>query len=573
MDGAAAGKARLLMLSAFLFASLVLLTRLGGLPLLQPDEGRNAEIAREMRETGSWLVPTYDGIPYLDKPAFYFRAVALSFSVFGNSEFAARLPSALFALALLGVLYLFCRRFYGPRCAALAVAVVAASPLFLAFARIVIMDMALALFVSISILAGFLAEETAGARRRWSLLSALAAALATLVKGPVGFIVPFLVLLALHLTERRPRAILRLLAPANLLVFAAVVGPWFLGVSQRHPDFPHYGIVEETFRRYATSSFHRSGPFYYYAPVLLAVFFPWSVLLPESVAWTARRRRLLLPADRLFVVWAVVVILFFSTSQSKLPGYVLSSVVALGVLVARAFDRAFDRPEGSAWRLIVRGGLALAILCAIVSILLGIGLLDPAFLKSHLRIRSREFDRLLPAFAPLLASLLVIGAVSLAGAVRRSINLVLVGMLLFPALLLIVCFGGLRGYAETGSARSLAGVVAARAGGAEVASVESFPGGLPFYLRRTVILVSRDGRELESNYIVYRLKRDPVWPETVVRIEDLDRWLATRRSPVFLMGGRRGRPVLEERSIRTGIPFAELQSGWWGILLPGQDGR
>ncbi len=103
MDGAAAGKGRLLVLSAFLFAALVLLTRLGGLPLLQPDEGRNAEIAREMREAGSWLVPTYDGVPYLDKPAFYFRAVALSFSVLGNSEFAARLPSALFALALLAL--------------------------------------------------------------------------------------------------------------------------------------------------------------------------------------------------------------------------------------------------------------------------------------------------------------------------------------------------------------------------------------------------------------------------------------------------------------------------------------
>ncbi len=228
----------------------------------------------------------------------------------------------------------------------------------------------------------------------------------------MGFIVPFLVLLALHLAERRPGAILRLLAPVNLLVFAAIVAPWFFGVSHRHPDFPHYGIVEETFRRYTTSSFHRSGPFYYYAPVLLAVFFPWSVLLPESIAWTARRWRRLLPADRLFVVWAVVVVLFFSTSQSKLPGYVLSSVIALGVLVARIFDfalRSTGRQRGASGR---AGGLALAILCAIVSILLGVGLLDPASLKSHLRIRSREFDRLVPVFAPVLASLLVVGGVS-----------------------------------------------------------------------------------------------------------------------------------------------------------------
>src|SRR5262245_47994851 len=99
---------------------------LGHLPLLQPDEGRNAEIAREMKESGAWLVPTYDGVDYLDKPVFYFKVVALSMAAFGNNETAARLPSALFAAGLLAMSFAFCRRVYGSgRIAWLAVLVVA----------------------------------------------------------------------------------------------------------------------------------------------------------------------------------------------------------------------------------------------------------------------------------------------------------------------------------------------------------------------------------------------------------------------------------------------------------------
>ena len=143
----------LLPLAAFLVAGACLFARLGDLPLLRPDEGRNAEVAREMKDAGEWLVPTYDGLPYLDKPALYFRLVALSMSALGESEAAARLPGALAALALLGIVYAFCRRAYGGRAAALAVLVVGTAPLVVAFARITIFDMPLALCVSGAILA------------------------------------------------------------------------------------------------------------------------------------------------------------------------------------------------------------------------------------------------------------------------------------------------------------------------------------------------------------------------------------------------------------------------------------
>lgn len=116
-----------------LFASIIVWAaicfRLGDLPLEQPDEGRNAEVAREMKESGAWLVPTYNGMAYLDKPSFYFKAVAISLAVFGDSETAARIPSAAFGIALVILVYIFCRREYGVRCAALAAVVLATTPL------------------------------------------------------------------------------------------------------------------------------------------------------------------------------------------------------------------------------------------------------------------------------------------------------------------------------------------------------------------------------------------------------------------------------------------------------------
>ena len=244
----------------FLVGFVCLFARLGTLPLIQPDEGRNAEVAREMKDAGAWLVPTYDGLPYLDKPAFYFRVVALSMGALGESEAAARLPAALSALALLALVYGFCRRAYGDRAAALAVLVVGTTPLVVAFARIVIFDMVLALFVTAAILAGFRAEESEGpVRVRWYLAGAACSAVAVLVKGPVGFLLPLLVLVSFDLLDRNRAAIRRLFAPLNQLVFLAIVLPWFFGVAAVRHDFPYYGLVEESLHRFTTPALRDEG--------------------------------------------------------------------------------------------------------------------------------------------------------------------------------------------------------------------------------------------------------------------------------------------------------------------------
>jgi 4-amino-4-deoxy-L-arabinose transferase-like glycosyltransferase len=152
----------------------------------------------------------------------------------------------------------------------------ATTPLVVGFARLVIFDMPLALFTTMAIVAGYRAEEQNGAvtRRRWLLVGAASSAVATLIKGPVGFLVPGAVLTVFNLVERRPRAILRLLSPLNLALFLAIVLPWFLALVHAHPEFLHYGLVDESARRFLTPSFRRTEPVYYFGPVLLLGMYP-----------------------------------------------------------------------------------------------------------------------------------------------------------------------------------------------------------------------------------------------------------------------------------------------------------
>jgi len=545
--------------------------QLGKLPLLQPDEGRNAEVAREMKESGAWLSPTYDGITYLDKPAFYFKCVALSLAAFGNNETAARLPSAIFGLATLALAYGFCRRVYGARCAVMAVIVIATMPLYVVLSRTVIFDIALAFFVVAAIFAGYLAEECEGkSRRNWYLLGALAAGFATLVKGPVGFLIPGLVLFIFHRVEGRRGVWKRFFAPLNLLVFFGVTLPWFIGLSLQHPDFPYYGLIEESFHRFTTTTFHRSQPFYFYALIVAGLFLPWSFILPEAGVAAWKSKKILSSADRLCLVWAIVVVIFFSLSKSKLPGYILTVTVACGILVARFFQQAIANPDSKAARITGRAAITLTVLCfAVAAAAIH---LSPrmALLAKPMRLPVEDAVELGRHFLTPIILLSVVGVLGLLAQFRRDAGFCFVIFAVFPLLLFTLNLGAIQVVFNIKSARQLSQQMSPLPPDTKLAFLECFPNGLPFYLDRTATLITADGSEItsSSNYILFRLKNDPNWPTNLVPVSKLNDWLAARKHSVYFLAHSNDRARLEAVAGIQKTNLQQLTPQYVGVLLP-----
>jgi 4-amino-4-deoxy-L-arabinose transferase-like glycosyltransferase len=551
------------LLLAVAIAVMMIFARLGGLPLRDPDEGRNAEIAREMQANGAWLTPTYNGLVYLDKPAFFFRAVATSFSIFGENEFAARLPSALAACGILLMVYRFCRREYDLETATLAIVVVATTPAFFAMARHVMSDMILAFFVCGAIFSGYIAEQYDGARKRnWYLLSAAAAGFATLVKGPVGFLVPLLTLAVFNVVQKNSGWWRRLLHPLNAVVLLAIVLPWFLALVRAHPDFARYGLLEESFHRFTTKSFSRTAPFYYFALVVAGGLFAWSVLLPGAMkaAWQARAR--LAPADRLLMVWAIVVVIFFSISKSKLPHYILSAMIALAISTARVFAVAWKKPQGTAAGVVFRGLVAMGTLCLLLAIFL-----MPPVLAKVVKTRTVEFERVALTFGPAIVLLVSLGAIAMAARLLRNVKFAFVAFLVLPLSMVTIGFPAIARYSEASSSRELARALENLPVGTEVVGLESFAPGLPFYSQERVGLITGNGPEL-SNYIVYALGRSSVWPDGIVRNEDRETWLAARTNSVCLIAKGRALPELRKIADSRNLKVMELVPGWSSILIP-----
>jgi 4-amino-4-deoxy-L-arabinose transferase-like glycosyltransferase len=556
-------------LAALCIGFITLCHGLGQVPLMWPDEGRNAEVAREMEGSGRWLVPTYIGADYLDKPAFYFKAVALSLATFGDTELGARVPSAASAFFLLVLTYLFCRRVCGSRCATLAAIAVATTPLFVAYARIVIFDMMLTLFTCAAIFAGFLAEENQGvARRNWYLLGAVAAGLGTLVKGPVGFIVPALVLLVFNAFERRTGAARRLLSPLNLLAFFAVVLPWFIGLSVAHPDFPRYGLIEESFHRFTTGSFQRSKPIYFYPLIIATTFFPWSLLLPGAIIAGWKRRSEWSRLDRLCVIWTIVVLIFFSFSNSKMPGYILSLVVSLGILLARLVDRALGEFETDLRRIPLQATTLLGALCLIGAILaLYLGA-HPMQLQKWFRVHEGDLEQIRAFWSPLAAYFLVISLVAVMAIVWRSVEISFAALAGFTTVAILLNLGILEFAAMRRSARHLSVELASVAADAKVACLECLPHGLPFYLRRPVTLLTKDGAELTSNYVLFSLKQGSPWPPALIPIARQDAWLNQQMDPVALIARTGSRSVLDQIATKRGGRVLGLTPEYCVLLLP-----
>jgi len=299
-------------------------------PLLDPDEGRNAEVAREMALSGDLVVPHLAGVPYLDKPPALFAAAALAVRVFGPVPLAARLPAILASFATLCLLAHLARKTAGDDQALRATLLTASAPLFAALSAYVIFDMPLTFCVSVVWL-GLARELEAGVSIRRRTLMFAAVALGVLFKGPIMLLWALGGSVATALVLRR-RAPLRWLAhwPGWLLV-AAVAGGWFALALQRHPEYAHYAFLEESLERLTTSSFKREQPWWFVPVVLIGGALPWSLATP----W----RWPLSTTGRVAVGFLLFASVFFSVSHSKLVTYLLPVVPALAYVAAESWGQ------------------------------------------------------------------------------------------------------------------------------------------------------------------------------------------------------------------------------------------
>jgi len=520
---------------------------LGRHPLLEPDEGRNTEVAREMARSGDYVLPHLNGLPYLDKPAPYFAAVALSLRLFGESEGPARLPSLLFTLGTIALVWRLGRRLGPPGTGEIGAVALATMPLVLAFSRTVIFDAALAFIETLALTAawrGFTAERVGW---RWYALAWAAMGAGAVTKGPVAIVVPLLVVVVFALAAGRPlRPFFSLRAWPWLLVTGL---PWFVAVSLRRPDFPAYALVYESLQRLVTRTHGRGGPIWYFVPVLLAGSFPWigPALHGAAGAWRARARRREsegLPAVFL-LAWALVPLVFFSLSQSKLPGYYLPALPAVALGAAYAIANALR--DQDALRRLSRGTTALAVLMGVLGVVVLV-LADRAFVQAPLAPLTRL--RLPGVTLGLGAALAVGGFVALMGARRRAPWIIAAGLAIpVPAAPFV---GGpfLESLAGDRSSKDLAALIEAAAPGSRVVGVEAYPTALRFYLDRQVLLASATGVEMTSNYVASRLSEFRDRPGTPLRTAEW--WpqaLARCDTPTVFVGrqGRRSAAALAER--------------------------
>jgi 4-amino-4-deoxy-L-arabinose transferase-like glycosyltransferase len=481
---------------------------LGSYPLLDPDEGRNSEVAREMAATGDFVLPRLDGLPYLDKPVAFFAADALSQRLFGADEAAARLPSLLFAVATAALTGWFAGRIFDRRARWVAALAALASPLPIAFARTVIFDSMLAFFLVLALCAFWLAVEArvradAGARHlSWTLLAWAAIGAGILTKGPVALAVPLLAAAPYAAYRRASRAVWH---PLGIAMLALLVGPWLWWVSRQVPELLHYALFTETWERIATPAMNREGPIWLYIPCLLAGTLPWSLLVLAGWRRSLRLRdaaRRLDPAVLYLVLWIAVPFVMFSLSHSKRPQYILPLLPAVALLAAKVWVDAEEAggagqgaPSGSlpGRRTAAITWLVLGALCAAAA---------PVVARSH--SPSLAHATRLPMTLLALAAAFLAGAALLHMAGRRASGALLVLGLVLPIAALPALSLPLLG--EIGSHRSsrdaAAAIVPLLTPGAEVVGVHAFPPSLPFYLRRTVLLASPRGRELTSNYVI-----------------------------------------------------------------------
>jgi 4-amino-4-deoxy-L-arabinose transferase-like glycosyltransferase len=523
----------------------VWLATLANRPLFNPDEGRYAEIPREMLSGGDWVIPHLDGLDYIEKPPLQYWATATMYRLFGVSEFAARLYTALTALGTVALVGLLGTRLGGRDTGWRAAAIASGMVMMVVLGQLVTLDMSLTFYMTASMTGFVLAQQANDSRPKWMLMAWIAAALGVLTKGLVAAAIPAAVLVIYSLCSRDFTPWRKLNLAWGLPVFLGLTVPWHWLAALRRHDFLQFFFVHEHFARYLTPIADREESWWFFGMVFLIGTVPWTVpalrVLVSGWRGGGRGHGAGTPGDgagspfrpTFFLwIWVLFVCVFFSLSDSKLMPYILPAMPALAVLIAA-------QPIAT----LKRDFLVTAILTAIAGVVLGVAsFYEPALVPAS---PGRPYFLVLAKPLREVAALLIVsGAFVWAQGARDAtragvflgVGWCLAGLLLIRAATLL---------APIYSGIDLANALPPGSGDAPLYSVRTYDQTLPFYLRRTVILVEYR-RELD-----YGLRQAPGG-----EIADIDEFLRLWQSQT------RAFAVMDKRTFNNfkerGVPMRNI---------------
>lgn len=479
-------------MSLLLAFALIWFSNLDYRRLVHPDEGRYAEIAREMSISGDWVTPRLNGIKYFEKPALQYWITAATFDAFGVHHWTARLWPALAGFLCVMFIGYVGLRIGGPQLGLYAAAALGGSVWQVIEAHLLTLDAGLTLWMGIGLGALFIAQRgnaTPREERGWMLIAWAALALAVLSKGLIGVVLPGGALVLYTLATRDWAVWRRLHLGGGLIVLLAIAAPWFVVVSLKNPEFFDFFFIHEHFTRFLTSEHRREGPWWYFLPILAVGTLPWLPVL----AWTLRRAWTRAPVEtngfcwsRFAMAWAAFILVFFSASGSKLPSYVLPMAPALALIIGRELALA---PDSLLLRLSVP-------LVALMGALVLTALLGFDAIAARWADEGQPLPLLL-AYGPWIKAALGVafaGSVLSLAAIRRGRRTAAVLLLAFATLISVqLALTGHDELAELRSAEPLLTRISAQYGplrrDVPFYTIRMYDQTLPYYLGRTVIQV------------------------------------------------------------------------------------
>lgn len=347
-----------------LLGALIWFCNLDYRKLVRPDEGRYAEIPREMVATGDYLTPRLNGLKYFEKPALQYWATAVSYEVFGEKHWAARIWPALTGFFTILFTAFAGMRLWGRTAGIYAGLICASAVLFIGIGHLLTLDMGVSCFLNMGVLCLALAQRarTEPEARNWMLTGWAALGLAILSKGLIGAVLPGAAFVVYSVICADLAAWKKLYIGRGIAVMLAVTAPWFIWVCIANPDFFNFFFIHEHWDRFLKSEHKRTGVWFYFIPILLAGMMPWTFTLFAALPRLWRREPIQgFQPRRFLIVWSVLVFVFFSMSQSKLPSYILPIFPALALLIGERLT--VMKPRTLFWSIVplVLCGVALAI--------------------------------------------------------------------------------------------------------------------------------------------------------------------------------------------------------------------